>query len=73
MRCGLALLFPMHADKICSAIEICCLIAVILLGVYSAFWLDLGPVPVVFAVALWSKRKNTLQTRCALSTIVIAY
>ena len=73
LRCCAALLFPRHTDKICNAVEVFCLAAVLFLGIYGTFWLGLGPGPVVFAAALWSKRKNTLQTRCALSTIVTAY
>ena len=62
LRCGAVLLFPQWGDRLCFRIEQICIFGIVLLALYACLWLKLGLLPVLFAVMLLLKRKNTLQT-----------
>ena len=59
LRCGIQILLPQYADRICTCLEWLTLAGVSILAVYGCFWLKLGVMPLVFAVAFWLKIKNT--------------
>ncbi len=61
LRCGAMLLFPKYGNKLCAILEWICFAGVFILAIYAYLWLNLGPTPVLFAVMLLLKRKNTLQ------------
>ena len=62
LHCLVDLLFPRYSAAICKGIEGGSLAILLFLTVYGAFCLGLGLAPTVFILALWSKRKNTLQS-----------
>lgn len=63
IRCGAELLFPKWGGILCVLLEKCCLFGTVILAVYASFWLKLGLIPILFAVMLLLKGKNTLQSR----------
>ena len=63
LRCGVEMLLPGWSDRICGFLEKICCAGLVLLSLYGLICLRLGPVPLLFTVALLLKQKNTLQTR----------
>ncbi len=59
LRCGAEILLPNLADRICAFMEWLTLTGVSVLAVYACFWLKLGIMPLLFAMAFWLKIKNT--------------
>lgn len=69
LRSGADLLLPVEkADLICGWMEKICLTALILLGIYGAFVLRIGLMPLVFVIGAII-RKNSLQTGPVFVTI----
>lgn len=69
LRLGADLLLPVEkADLICEWMERICLAALVLLGIYGAFVLRIGLMPLVFVIGA-ILRKNSLQTGPVFVTI----
>lgn len=64
LRCVSERLLPDMADTICAAAEWVCLIAIGILALYAAFFLRLGPLPLVASTAVWLRAKKDLANRC---------
>lgn len=64
LRCVSERFLPEKADIICAAAEGICLISVAVLAVYAAFFLRLGPIPLLLAAAFWLRTKKDLANRC---------
>lgn len=64
LRCVSERLLPEKADIICTAAEGICLMAIAVLAVYAAFFLRLGPMPLLLAAAVWLRAKKDLANRC---------
>lgn len=56
LRCGaLLVLPPKTADRFCYLVQIGCLCAIVLLGIYGTFFLRLGVLPILIALLLLRK------------------
>lgn len=57
LRSCIRIISPDNEEKLCSAIQMFCLICISLAAIYATFWIGLGVLPLLFATSLWMKTK----------------